>query len=265
MQENRDNRDNRKDKEYTEGIAIKGGFLGWLDNYWYHYKWHTVVIAFFVIVTLVCTLQMCAKESEDIVVIYSGSAALSGSDSEDICKVLESVIDNDFNGDGEKNIGMNKFNVLSEEEIREEREKKDEDGNPIFVDTNYYTSQTSNYYHYIQTGESSVAFLAPWLYEALAAESDNNISEGKEPRIKKLTDVLGYLPENAVGEYGVRLGDTPLYEEFGVMRKLPADTVVCLLSPLWKGGNSSKPEYYAREIAAFEAIVEYGTSEGRED
>lgn len=247
-----ENRNSRQDKEYTKGIAVRGGFLGWLDNYWYHYKWHTVVIAFFAVVVLICTLQMCGKEQEDLVLLYSGSAGLTGQQAEDICTVIENVVDKDFDGDGVKNIGISKYHVLSEEQIREEKEKKDEDGNPIFVDTNYYTSQTSNYYHYIQTGESSVAFLDPWLYEALISDPEN-------VRLQKLTDVLGYLPENAVGEYGVRLGDTALYDEYGVIRNMPADTVVCLLRPVIIGGNSSKPEYYERETFTFKAIVEYGT------
>ena len=56
----------------------------------------------------------------------------------------------------------------------------------------------------------------------------------------------------------IRLGDTELYRDYGVMRNMPADTVICLFKPLWKGGKSSKEEFYAREKKTFIAIVEYG-------
>ena len=243
--------ENRRDKEYTEGIKVSGGFLGWLDNYWYHYKWPTIVVCFFLIVGLVGGLQTCNKESEDLILLYSGSAALSAKDADDICKIIANIVDEDFDGDGNKNFAMSKYNILSEEQIREERKKTDANGNPIFVDTSYYASQSSTYHNYIQTGESSVAFLEPWLYEALIADPEN-------ARLQKLSDVLGYVPDNAYGEYGIRLGDTELYRDYGVMRNMPADTVICLFRPLWKGGKSSKEEFYAREIQTFIAIVEYG-------
>ncbi len=243
--------DNKHDKEYTEGIKVSGGFLAWLDNYWYHYKWPTIVVTFFLIVGLVCGLQTCNKESEDLVLLYSGSAALSAQDASDICAAIAGIVNEDFDGDGKKNFAMSKYNVLSEEQIREERQKKDADGNPIYVDTSYYSSQSSTYHSYIQTGESSVAFLEPWLYEALIEDPEN-------ARLQKLSDVLGYVPDSAVGEYGIRLGDTQLYRDYGVMRNMPADTVICLFKPLWKGGKSSKEELYAREKKTFVAIVEYG-------
>lgn len=238
---------NFNDKEYTEGISTSDKRLARLDNFWYHYKWPTIAVAFFLIVGLVCGIQMCTKEANDLIVLYSGRNALLPNQSAQICAVLESVCPEDFDGDGKKSIAISTYNVLSEEQIKEMREEKDENGKPIFVDTSYYTSQYSTYCSYIMTGESSVAFLEPWLYDALV----------ENERLQKLSDVLGYKPEGAVGEYGVRLGDTELYKSYGVMRLLPEDTVVCLLSPLWKGGKSSKEEYYAREKAMFEAIVEY--------
>lgn len=244
--------DNKRDKEYTEGIKVSGGFLGWLDNYWYHYKWPTIVISFFIIVGLVCGLQTCNKEKEDLILLYSGSAALTPGDADNICKVISGIVNEDFDGDGNKNFSMSKYNVLSEEQIREEKKKTDASGNPIFVDTSYYSAESAAYYRYIQTGESSVAFLEPWLYEALIADPEN-------ARLQKVSDILGYVPDSACGEYGIRLGNTELYRDFGVMRNMPADTVICLFKPLWKGGKSSKEEFYDREKKTFIAIVEYGT------
>jgi len=38
-------------------IVVENRFLRWLDNFWYHYKWHTIIISFFVIMALFGVLR----------------------------------------------------------------------------------------------------------------------------------------------------------------------------------------------------------------
>ena len=50
-----------------------GKIYRWLDNFWYHHKWKTLIIAFFAVVVLVCALQMCGKEDEgDVAILMVG-------------------------------------------------------------------------------------------------------------------------------------------------------------------------------------------------
>ena len=51
--------------------------LKWLENYWYHYKWHTLIVAFFVIMLTVMGVQMCSREDNDIYIIYAGPELIS--------------------------------------------------------------------------------------------------------------------------------------------------------------------------------------------
>ena len=44
-------------------------FLKWLDNYWYHYKWPTIIISFFAIVLIVVIAQMVNRPKYDIVIL----------------------------------------------------------------------------------------------------------------------------------------------------------------------------------------------------
>ena len=36
----------REDKREAGEIVVNNRFLTWLDNFWYHYKWHVIVSAF---------------------------------------------------------------------------------------------------------------------------------------------------------------------------------------------------------------------------
>ena len=237
-------------KEYTEGIAVKGGFLGKLDNFWYHNKWVTIIVSFFLCVGIICTLQTCSKKKEDLILVYAGRNTLSATEIEKICSVLENAAPSDFDGDGEKNIALSTYTVMSEGQIKEAQKETDAEGRSTFIDGTYISKQYDDYCNYLLTGESSVLFLDPWLYE--------NLSSNK--RLVKLEDVLGYKPEEACGEYGVALGKTSLYSEYGVMRLLPEDTVICLLQP-YVAGKSSKEKFYVREQEMFRALVGYRTEE----
>ena len=58
--------------ENEEVKMKKGKFSLWIENFFYHYKWHTIGVAFVLIVVLICTLQMCDKTSYDMLIVYAG-------------------------------------------------------------------------------------------------------------------------------------------------------------------------------------------------
>ncbi len=242
---------NRADKAYTEGISTdRNKFLTWLDNYWYHYKWVTIAVVFFLIVGIICTVQMCSREKEDLTVVYAGRNTLSLNEEQDFTRVLEAVAPEDFDGNGEKHIALTTYSILSEEQIKEIQQETDSEGKHFAVNTSFNSKEYETYSNYIMTGESSVLFLDPWLYENLKAAD----------RLMPVSDVLGYTPSSACSEYGIRLGDTALYEAYAVIKLLPEDTVICILRP-YVAGNSSKEDYYAREKAMFSALVSFDEEE----
>ncbi len=231
-------------KIYTDGIVLKGKTSKWLDNFWYHYKWVTVGVAFFLVVLIVCTVQMCTKEKYDLNIVYAGEQYLTAEEAAQIEQALEGICPTDFDGDGEKNIMLNRYYVLNEEQIKAIEATTDEQGRTEYVDRSYIVSQKDTYESYIQTGDASILLIDRTLYESLRA---NN-------RLKPLESALGYTPEGAIDEYGVLLGSTAFYREYGVVQKLPEDTVVCILTPYVIGKNSSEKQF-AYEKQMFAALV----------
>lgn len=226
-------------------IKLQSKFLRWLDNYWYHYKWVTIVVAFFIIVFSVCTLQMCSKEKNDIIVVYAGGAFVSPEQSENLKGVMDVVMPEDFDGDGTKNVNFVKYEIYSADQIKEIEAATDANGEHGYVDRSYNSSNYDNYCNYTQTGDASVYLIEEWLFEELKASE----------RVMSVYEVLGYTPEGSDG-YGIRLGDLAVYNSYAVLKALPEDTVVCLLRPLVVG-NSSDEKYYENECEMFKALVEY--------
>lgn len=246
-------------------IKVEGKFSKWLENYWYHYKWPTIIVSFFVIVVLVCTIQMCTKESEDISVVYAGPVLLSSSEMSALEDVLNFVMPEDFDGDGKKTSVFMNYHIYSEEQIKDAESNREEqiedyienEGSyivpteaPAQINRHYNTTNYKNFIQYIQTGNSSIYFLDPYVYEDLK----------KDERIMKLSDALGYEVEASLDGYGIKLSELGIYDAYAAVRVIPDDTVVCILKPLIAGKNS-KEEMYAREKDMFRAIVEFKNDE----
>ncbi|MBQ9080234.1 MAG: hypothetical protein IJY27_04095 [Clostridia bacterium] len=236
------------DKIPAGEIKDRSPFLKWLDNYWYHYKVPTIIVLFSLFVVIVCTFQMCTtSEKYDVTVLYTGPYLMTSSERSGVINVLNTAMSEDLDQDGHKSVELITYQVMSEQQLRDMAAETDENGKPLYeVNRTYYTKEYENYSNMMMTGEFAVCMLDPWLYEGLA----------NADRLKKLTDVFGEIPEGAVGEYGVRLGDTALYQYYDALKILPEDTVVCLLLPYVFGANS-KEETYAKSIQMFRDMVEF--------
>ncbi len=229
-------------------IKDKSKFLQWLDNYWYHYKIHTLIVLFIVFLLIVCTFQMCSTNSNaDLTVLYSGRYLMTSDQQEGVRGVLNAVMPEDFDGADGKYTEIVTYHVMSEQQLKDMAAETDADGNPkYYVDRIYYTKEYQNYNNMLMTGEFSICLLDPWLYDSLAEAG----------RLKRLTDVLGAVPEGTVGECGVRLGDTELYQYYDAIKVLPEDTVICMLTPYIFGATSDE-DFYAQNVEMFRAMIDF--------
>ncbi len=215
-------------------------FLRWLDNFWYHYKWHTLGVLFALIVVTVCTLQTCSKEKHDLTLVYAGPVSLTDADLTGADQLLDRLAPGDFDGDGEKNVTLARYNIYSTEQIL----ALEEEG--YAMNRQFNSSEYDNYGNYLLTGESSVYLLDPWLYENLKSAD----------RLRSVEEVCGKVPDAMLTDgYGIRLGDTALYREYDVMKVFPEDTVICLLRQQVMG-KSHDDEHYGNEEAMFRALAE---------
>jgi hypothetical protein len=227
-------------KVYTEGIKSDSKFAKWFDNYWYHYKWITIGVIFFIVVVLVCTLQMCEKEGDDTVVLYAGPYQLSTGQVEGIRGVINTVMPDDFNGDGKKYTAIVNYLIYSEEQIKEIESQTDEYGVRLDVNNQYITENYDSYYDYILTGESPICLVDRHLYSDL-------VKHGRLLPLSVALDDSSYESD----EYGLVLSKLAIYEEYSALRVLPEGTVLCFLRQTVVKPDAS----YENDKAIFKAIV----------
>ena len=162
---------------------------------------------------------------------------------------MTSVMPYDLDGNGQKKVSIAAYCVFSHDQIKALEAKN------VKIDTSQNTSQMKLYQSHISNGMGSIYLLDPWMYEVLRDESNQPL--------QKLSDILGETPKGAMDDgFGVRLGDTDLYQNYEVLRVLPEDTVICLSRP-YVVGKTSKEKIYLREKEMFAALVDAPLKENK--
>ena len=239
----------------SESVAYKPSLSERAENFWYHYKWHTLVALFVAFAILVCSLQTCKKESYDVYVMYAGGKEISRSSQVDIPEYNRVLNDlealcADFDGSGEGKVSFSNLFILSDEEIAEIEKEFGYEVNYTLMqnDMNVLSDRLimlSDYYY--------VCLFAPHIYEGYKTVQG----------VEMFEDISSYLPEGTDAELysssAVVLGSLDAYSLPG-LSILPADTLVCLRtrSAISSHFNAAKTaEVFGRSEEYIRAILSY--------
>ena len=139
--------------------AIMEKYKLWLENYWYHYKYHTLLTLLALITCIVGLSQCSVSEEYDMYVSYAGPKNLYSDDIENGERALESVLDTDFSGDGKVNVSFNRFFYMSPDEVREAKEN-----DPAFSVLDQSVALDS-FKREFEAGDTVIWLVSPALYE----------------------------------------------------------------------------------------------------
>ena len=244
-------------------------FGKWIDNVWYHYKWHILGAIFVLLVVIVCITQCVGKTADpvDIHILYAGSEQISKTADENGSVAyadLEASFRNligDYDKNGTKVLNFESYFWLSTEELDElERQNASLPQGSQF-DVEYYASVV---YQNVQgitalfsQGDYYVWFISDDLYNYLLTTSGGNerflpltpyVNEGTSPGYyvdkNGNTDTRAvYLKDLAISSLGT-IGST-----------LPEDTLVVLRAPSVFDMNNTK--YYDVSCEFLKKILNY--------
>ncbi|MBR2930031.1 MAG: hypothetical protein IKC32_02260 [Clostridia bacterium] len=217
----------RREEEYGSDISIKTPFLTKLENFWYHYKWHSIVAAFIIVAILVCTLQMCAKEPIDIHIMYAGNEEISrrsgDGDIPEYNRIVSALSDfaDDYNGDGNTVLTLSTYFQLTEEEIA-----KIEADPALEVNYTLLEQDRGALEQRMAIGEYYLCLLSPFVYEQYKATGDG---------VSLFMPIAAYVKDGSsveyYNDYAVKLSSTALYKSSPAVREIfgeDTDVIVAL-------------------------------------
>lgn len=236
-------------------INIKSPLLSKLDNFWYHYKWHTIVACFLIVTITILSLQTCTKTSYDLHVIYAGPKEISRSSSDGGSEYVEMTnslgrVVGDFDGDGDTNVNLLNLFVVNEEEKAELlKDKPQYEINEALVIEDTNTLKTTIVY-----GEHYLCFLSERLFKEYESTFNGVIFESLDGFSQN--GEIEYASEGKTGVYLCSLA----IKELPVLENLPEDTVICVraLSEVSSAfGKAENEENHRRAVEAIKNIFNY--------
>ena len=229
----------------------------WFDTYWYHYKWHTIIVLFFAVTITICVSQCSERTQPDIVVMYAGPRQLNANEHREIELAFNTVMPSDYNDDGQKHAELNPLVLMTDKQLAEAKERIEAEGGKFYYDANTLNNNKNSFSNQMFAGESSICLLDPNWFDTV----------NKAGGFRKLADVLGYLPEKAINDYSIRLKDTAFAQYFNAFDTLPDDTIICFrvftsASSLMPGRTNE--EKYEHQLDMFKQIMNFELPEGAE-
>ena len=248
---------NSPDEKIGAEVSLHSPFLKKVENFWYHYKWHTIIGVFLALFILISTLQMCSRPSYDGHVSYagpSGGEVLTGATLTDMQNSLLLVAE-DYNGDGEKQISLSRYWLDTTENLQKY------EGN-VGALVNTANENRKALWDAVMAGETFLFFLSPAEFEDMANHrlGDTTLLYSVKELCPTISQDALYTFENGrTSAYGAKLSALPFGELPG-FEKLPEDTVVCLRSLTGIGGLFSQDKLttsHENHKKLFQAILSY--------
>lgn len=237
--------------EKLEGAEIDASsnkFYKKVENFFYHYKWHVIIISFFAIVILVGLFEVFGKIEPDAIISYGGPYAMNAKEKAEIQKVLSEALDEDLNGDGRKKITLNQYQICTEEELNNinkdsaEKNEKDPSNDAAHISGGEIAQNKDQFYDSVNLGISAILFVGDELYPELVANG----------RIQKVENIFpAKQPRYQTDGYSYRLGDLPIYRDNEALQILSPETRVCLMV---KYIHTSQSEYDVMKTAFIELL-----------
>jgi hypothetical protein len=243
-------------REEAPEVTYTPSFGERVENFWYHYKWHSLVAIFLVFTILVCSLQMCERESYDIYITYAGGKEISRTNKDgDVSEYAAFVsafasLGCDYDGDGVSAVSFSSLFILSDEEIEKIESELGYEVNYTLMENDKSVLSdrmimlSDDYY---------ICLFAHHIYEAY-----KNVQG-----VSMFAPISSYLPEGSSAELyatdAVKLSSLDVYT-LPALCTLPEDTLVCLRakSAISSHFNATETErVYARAEEYLRTLLSY--------
>lgn len=233
----------------------KKGLKAFLENFWYHYKFVTLMVLVAAVAIGVGVYQYVTKVTPDIYIMCSGPFYYDNT--EPLMKVFATVMDEDYNGDGEKVVNILHTMRYNSEQIAILEAEAEALGEKYEFDHSFNAREYERFQNELMVGESLICIMDPTLY---AEVEDRGV-------FMTLEEALGYVPEEAADDCAIYLKDLKFAKFYkNVFDVMPDDTVIAIRSmTAAQQLKGEKAEIsHKNHLEVFRNIVEFEYPEGYE-
>ena len=231
----------------------------WLENYWYHYKWHTLIVLFFVVVITIMVVQASSREDNDIYIIYAGPELISDAKREEIKEDFAQRMTEDYDGDGVKSVDFMDIILMNGEELKQAYA---DGANQYFLNEGTVEQNKETLSVQAMAGDYVIFLIDPeWytdLHKASAFVTFDELAELGFPSAegaKRYDDCAYYLNTMNFAKF------------FTCFESFPTDTLVCVrrltTASVLKGDKKSRA-MYERHMDYYTDLLSFKLPEGYE-
>ena len=229
----------------------------WLDNFWYHYKWVTLVTAFFTVTLLIIIIQMITKTNPDSNILYGGPAVLTANQTKEIENAFNALLPEDFNGDGEKITSLQAITLMTKEQIAKAEAEAAENSSVFVYNPQSLENNKTSFSTQLFSGEYVICLIDPEQYK----------NAYKAGGFAPLSELFGEnnFPEYAYDDCALLLSETNFSKFFTAMSVFPDDTLICvrkMSSVSAIKGKSKAEREYNNQLRLFYSIIAFTPPEG---
>ena len=208
-------------------VAVPSTLKEKVQNFLYHYKWHTAIAVLLIIAILICSLQFCSKTEYDAYILYAGSKNIGRTtkdgDVAEIATIISSLkrITDDFDGNGEISLNFTNYYYLSADQRNEL-----DDLNEALL-----TSDQKSISSVLEHSEYYLCFISTAVYEKYHKVGDEELFISLSDYTATSSDIELY------SDSAILLSSTEAAKLPG-LSSLPEDTLICIRRPSVLGGKS---------------------------
>lgn len=223
--------ENQRIRESVKNLS----FSQKLEHVWFYYKWFIIFGIIVLVFALVCVSQCSGKTEPDATVMYAGPESVSSAYVDYVTSAFSSIMTEDYNGDGKKNVEFIQINLATDEENAAVSD--------ALQDVSGDDTQQMLFYNQNASGTAVIYLIDEKIYPSM--------SEFLTP----LDEVLDEVPQYALDEYGIRISDLPCYKTTD-LKYLPSNAILCLRSKTkLRVLNPFDNDYYAANAELFRTLV----------
>lgn len=250
------------EKQQAGEIKMKSPFFKKADNYWYHYKWHTIIGLFLVAVILICTLQTCTRDDYDIEIMYAGPYNLNQKQTILDLEAAFADLAEDATGDGVKAVNIVSYWV--NEKLAEMGAESDMSAADLRYSLNHSLENQSAYLDEIAAGNLVICLVSPHLFHMVDDQAGFMRVTDIYPELAEFEeDVCVYDEDGKINRFGVVLSKTAFGQRAG-LSSLPDDTILCIRKPAalkaWFGAAKAEAAHN-RAVELFRKALALGPKE----